>query len=63
MSNHDKPTQEPCPVCGQYAVVQIISATPCIDPHVLGKYKVPSDFSGFLKNLKAKNPGSNINIM
>lgn len=63
INDNGKPTQEPCPYCGQNRINQVIvSAPPLVDPYVLGAYKVPSDFSGFLKNLKDKNPGSNINV-
>lgn len=64
MSEHARPTNEPCPYCGQLRVNQIItSVVPVVDPYVTGSYKVPGEFNSFLKRLKEKNPGSNINTV
>lgn len=62
MNEMERPIHEPCPKCNKKAVNQIItSATPISDPHRMGRIKPDDTWRSFLRNLKDKNPGSNIN--
>lgn len=63
MSDHDLPTQEPCPYCQGFTIHQIITHSPLFgDSYSLGHHPLPDDFKGLLKRIKDKNPGSNVNI-
>ena len=63
IGHNDEPTLEPCPYCKQTTVRQIItSATPLADPYSVGRIHMTDEWRGILKNIKDKNPGSNIII-
>ena len=63
IGQNETPTLEPCPYCKQTTVNQIItSATPLADPFSVGRIHMTDEWRGILKNIKDKNPGSNINI-
>lgn len=62
MSEREKPTIEPCPECKTVSIKQIITrAIPLGDPVRLGISRLPSDWCDFLKDIKNKNPGCNVN--
>jgi putative FmdB family regulatory protein len=62
ISDHEKPTIEPCPECKTISVKQIITrAIPFGDPVRLGISRLPSDWCEFLRGVKKRNPGSNVN--
>lgn len=63
MKDNDKPTLEPCPYCSNIKVIQIIThSNPFGDPYSLGLHRLPDSWRNFLKEVKNKNPGSNINV-
>jgi hypothetical protein len=62
MSENDLPTLDPCPYCSATKVEQIITTVPLWgDPVHLGVRRLPGEWSEFLRNLKKKNPNSNVN--
>jgi putative FmdB family regulatory protein len=63
MKDNDKPTHEPCIKCNQLTIKQIIIQSSLVtEINVEQKYKQPEDWKAFLRHIKRKNPGSNINV-
>lgn len=61
MAEKDKPTQEPCIVCGENTVHQVIMSAPNMgDPVYLGVRKNPAGWGELMKRIQHNNPGSKI---
>lgn len=56
MSEHDKPTKEPCPECGKEQIKQVYTTCPSIVSGATVKDKRPEWFKDRLKDMK-KNVG------
>ena len=62
LKDREMPLYQPCPSCGRYeGIKQIIkSPTRTVDPQVAGRMRPDDTWNNFLKDMKRKNPGSNI---
>ncbi len=62
IDKHLEPTNCPCDKCGKCAINQVIMVGPLVgDPFSFGeKRRAPQDWRYFLKELKRKNPNSNV---
>lgn len=62
MSQHSMPEEDLCPKCNKATVTQTLDySTPIVDPYILGRIRQPEDWQSFMKVIKQRNPGSNIN--
>lgn len=62
MSEHSLPEQEQCPNCKSNTIIQVINnSNPLVDPYALGRIHPSEDWQFFMKTIKQRNPGSNIN--
>jgi len=62
IDNRHKPTEYPCPSCGEFNVVPSMTATPLADPVRLGRIKAPEGFRDVLRNVKKNTYGSKFTV-